>query len=91
MQIEHQNPKATKLGEIVIAAYDLGSAVASDPATAGDLAARHLERLLLRGGNARVVAALADLAQDLAPTGRHSRRSRAPGPRRVSTEFSAAR
>ena len=46
----------------------LGHAVGSDRTTTGELAARHLERVLLHGSNARLRAAMADLARELTPT-----------------------
>jgi hypothetical protein len=74
------------LGEVVAAAYELGTVVAPDRTTAADLAARHLARMLARSGNARLVAAVADLARELAGTimthqgkPRHTRRSRSGG------------
>src|SRR5450755_1894348 len=41
------------LGEIVTAACELGGIIAADPTVAAALAARHLERVLVRGSNAR--------------------------------------
>ena len=66
------NPRSSKsptlnLGEAVAAAVDLGSAIAGDGDTASKLAARRLERVLLRGSNARLALAIAGLARDLAP------------------------
>jgi hypothetical protein len=46
---------------------DLGSAIAGDGDTASKLAARRLERVLLRGSKARLALAIAGLARDLAP------------------------
>jgi hypothetical protein len=60
-----------QLGEVVVAACELGSRVAGDPATAAELAARRLERVLVRGGNLRLEAALAELANELRPTRRY--------------------
>jgi hypothetical protein len=45
--------------------------VAGDPATAAELAARRLERVLVRGGNLRLEAALVELANELRSTRRH--------------------
>jgi hypothetical protein len=45
------------LGEIVTAACELGGTIAADRAVATELAARHLERLLVRGSNARIDSA----------------------------------
>lgn len=49
------------LGDVVAAACDLGDVIAPDPATASDLAVRHVERVLVHGRNARLVAALRHL------------------------------
>jgi hypothetical protein len=65
MQTNHADSPVLRLGEIVAACYELGTTVASDRAMAADLAARHLERVLVRGSNARLVAALTDLAREL--------------------------
>ena len=56
------------LGAVVAAAYAVSSAITSDPGAASELAARHLERVLVRGCNARLVAALRGLARELTPT-----------------------
>jgi hypothetical protein len=71
------------LGQIVTAACDLGGTIAADRAVATELAARHLERVLVRGRNARIAAALAELANELAPLqARYAQRSSAaPMPR----------
>lgn len=66
MQTRDQKPEGPKLGDVVAASYELGSAVAPDRALAGDLAARRLGRILARGRNARLAVALSDLARDLA-------------------------
>jgi hypothetical protein len=66
MQTRNQKSEGPKLGDMVAAIYELGSAVAPDRATAGDLAARSLGRILARGRNARLAIALSDLARDLA-------------------------
>ncbi len=80
MQTKHEISTTLTLGEAVAAAYELGSAVAPDRATAADLAARHLERVLVRGSNARLALALEDLARDLAPAGPRAIRARARFP-----------
>jgi hypothetical protein len=66
--MQTKNPKSggPKLGDMVATIYELGSAVAPDRATAGDLAARSLGRILARGHNARLAITLSDLARDLA-------------------------
>jgi hypothetical protein len=64
MQTRDQKSEGLKLGDIVSASYELGSAV--DRAMAGELAARRLGRLLARGRNARLAVALSDLSRDLA-------------------------
>jgi hypothetical protein len=66
MQPSYEDVPAHQLGEVVAAAYELGTLVAPDRTMAADLAARHLERMLVRSGNARLVAAVADLARELA-------------------------
>jgi hypothetical protein len=86
----NQNSEALKFGDIVEAAYELGSLLAPDRAMAGDLAARHLERVLVRGGNLRLVAELADLARDLAPSASHARRSRSHARPSGSAQLAAA-
>lgn len=55
-------PQRQNFGEVVAAACDLGSAVAPDRVTAMWLATRHVERVLVRTGNARIFAALAEVA-----------------------------
>ena len=68
MQTQHSKLQGKKLGDLIAAAYEMSSAVASDGATANELAARHLERVLARSANLRVVAALRGLARELTPT-----------------------
>lgn len=67
MQTKETDSQTQQLGEAIIAAYDLSSAVASDRTTAKKLAARHLARVLVHGANERLVAALRELARELAP------------------------
>jgi hypothetical protein len=68
MQTREQSPPKPRLGEVVEAAYALGSLVAAtDRETASDLAARRLERVLARGGNRHLAIALAGLARELGP------------------------
>jgi hypothetical protein len=57
MQTKHLDSQTQKVGDAVVAAFDLGNSVAGDRAIAGELAARHLERVLVRGSNARLAAA----------------------------------
>jgi hypothetical protein len=71
MQTREQNLPKPRLAEVVEAAYALGHLVAPDRATASDLATRRLERVLARGSNRHLAAALAGLAHELAP--RHAR------------------
>jgi hypothetical protein len=68
MNAKQQIEGGLKLGELVAAAYDLGTQVASDPSAAAELAARRLERVLLRGGNPRLQAAIAAFAKELRPS-----------------------
>ncbi len=65
MPTKHGESRRHTLGEIVAAAYDLGSAVAPDPEGISAFAARHVERALLRGDNLHVAVALSGLARDL--------------------------
>jgi RNA polymerase-binding transcription factor DksA len=65
MPTKHAESRRHTLGEIVAAAYDLGSAVAMDPGGVSAFAARHVERALVRGDNLRVAVALSGLARDL--------------------------
>ncbi len=53
------------LGAAVEMLCQHAGAVAADGASATDLVARRLERVLVRGGNQRLAAALAALAQEL--------------------------
>ncbi len=90
MRTKYEIATTPTLAEAVAAAYELGSAVAPDRATAADLAARHLERVLVRGSNARLALALADLARELAPAGPRARRARNPDFLSVSVQQIAA-
>jgi hypothetical protein len=67
MQTQQGISQTQRLGDFVAAAYEVSSAVAPDRAMANALAARHLERVLARGANVRLVAALRGLARELAP------------------------
>ena len=67
MRTKDSNSDAPNVGDMVAAACEMGSAIASDPAVANELAARHLERVLVRGSNARLAAALAVLALQFTP------------------------
>ena len=65
MQTRDRTAEGPKLGDAVAAFYELGNAVASDRATARDLAARCVGRRLSRSGNVRLAATLTDLAREL--------------------------
>ena len=67
MHTEQSQSETQQLGDAIVAAYEVSSTVTSNRGTASDLAARHLERVLVRGANVRLVAALRDLAGELAP------------------------
>ena len=71
------------LGDVVAASYDLGAALAPDAQTAAELTARHLERVLARGANLRVMAAIASLSRELRPA-----RGRRGVPRTFDSGFS---
>jgi hypothetical protein len=66
MQTRNRASEGPKLGDAVAAFYEFGNAVASDRATARDLAARCVGRRLARTGNVRLAMALTDLARELA-------------------------
>ena len=66
MQTRDQNSKKLGLGATVEMFCQDASTVAADDSAVADLAARRLERLLLRGSNLRLAAALAALAEELA-------------------------
>jgi hypothetical protein len=63
----NRNGKRLNLGAMVEKLFDQAEGAVSDAASAADLAARRLERVLTRGGNARLAIALSDLALELAP------------------------
>jgi hypothetical protein len=65
MQIRNRASEGLKLGDAVAAYCELGNAVASDRATARDLAALCVGRRLARSGNVRLAVALTDLAREL--------------------------
>jgi hypothetical protein len=67
MQSHQSERGAERLGDAIAIAYEMSSAIASNRTTASELAARRLGRVLARGANARLVAALRDLARELAP------------------------
>jgi hypothetical protein len=67
MQTHQSFVQTKKLGDVIAAAYAMSDVVAPDRATANELAARRLERVLARGSNMRLVAALRGLARELAP------------------------
>jgi hypothetical protein len=64
------------LGDLVAASYDLSSAIAPNASKAAELAARHLERVLLHGSNVRLSAKLERFSRE-----RGSTRDRAGSPR----------
>ena len=88
MQTKQTHAASQELGEAIAQAYDISRTVAADRSTANELAARHLERVLVRSANLRLVTALRDLASDLArPRARASRptaRSLAWAPERLA-------
>lgn len=65
MQTTERNSVGTSLGEAIEASCELGSAISPDSTVASELAARHVGRMLAQGGNARLAAALAMLANEL--------------------------
>ena len=67
MQTTTQNSKKLSLGAMVEALCQDAGTVATDAPSVADLAAHRLERVLVRGGNLRLAAALAALARELAP------------------------
>ena len=75
MRNKREDAQAQNLGDAIVAAVDLGTGVTRDRAIASALATRHLERVLARGGNRWLAAALANLARELAPTRARSVRS----------------
>jgi len=91
MQIKRGDSQAQRFGDAVVAAVDLGAALAPDPAIASALAARHLERVLARGANKQLTAALADLARELAPSGVRASGSRSAAAPRASDLLALAR
>jgi hypothetical protein len=88
----HQSKSGTEqLGEAIAAAYETSTALAPNGTTASELAARRLERVLARGANVRLVAALRDLARELAPVRMRSARSDGDGTSWAPTSLAAAR
>ena len=67
MQTNQLVPQKKKLEDAITAAYEVSDAITPDRAMANALAARHLERVLVRGANVRLIAALESLARELAP------------------------
>ena len=67
MKTTNQNSKKLSLSATVEMLCQDAGAVAPDDGSAADLAARRLERVLVRGGNMRLAAALAALGQELVP------------------------
>jgi hypothetical protein len=70
----NQSSNTVTLGATVEKFLAGADAVAGKGATAAELAAHRLERVLVRGGNLRLAAVLADLASELAPTSSTTRR-----------------
>lgn len=68
-----QNSKKLSLGATVEMLCQDARAVAADDFSITDLAARRLERVLIRGRNLRIADALAALAQELAPASSSAR------------------
>jgi len=69
MQTNQLIAQTKRLGDVITAAYEVSDEISPDRAVANELAARHLERVLVRGANLRLVAALRDLARELAAPG----------------------
>lgn len=67
MTTTNRNGTTLSLGAMVEKFFDQAEAAAGDAATAAELAARRLERVLTRGGNTRLALALSELAVELAP------------------------
>ena len=74
MQTTNQNSKKLSLGATVEMLCQDARAVGADDSSVADLAARRLERVLLRRSNLRMAAALAALAQELAPASSSAKR-----------------
>ncbi|HVV48359.1 MAG TPA: hypothetical protein VHO06_01750 [Polyangia bacterium] len=69
-----ESSKTLTLGAMVEKLVARADAIAGEGAPAADLAAHSLERVLARGGNLRLAAALAGLARELAPGSSTARR-----------------
>lgn len=67
MRTDSRSTGTPTLGDVVVAAYDSGRAVASDRDSAAELAARYVERVLLREHNTRLLVALVQLAREVGP------------------------
>jgi RNA polymerase-binding transcription factor DksA len=65
MPTRHEESRTHTLGDVVAAAYDLGSAVAPDPTVVPAFAARQVEDALVRGNHLDVAVALSGLAREL--------------------------
>ena len=70
----NESSKTVTLGATVEMLVASADAVGATGSTAAELAAHRLERVLVRGGNVRLAAALADLAGELAPVSSNPRR-----------------
>jgi hypothetical protein len=65
MRTMKRNALGTSLGDVIAASCELGSAVSPEQTMAAELAARHIARVLVQGGNSRLTAALVLLADEL--------------------------
>jgi len=74
MKTTDRNSTKLSLGATVELLCQGASAIAADGDSAADLAAHRLERVLVRGGNMRLAAALATLAQELIPVSSGTKR-----------------
>lgn len=83
----NQKSKLMSLGAMVEKLVEQENALADGTVGAADLAAHRLERVLARGGNMRLAAALADLGRELAPVS--SRRHRRLDPDAVLSAHAA--
>ena len=77
MQTKIGRSGAPLFGGSVAAAYELNNRLAPDRPAAAELAVRHVQRLLIHGRNAALVAALPDLDRvvRVGPVARKARRA----------------
>ena len=78
MRTTERNSAGISLGDVIAASCELGSAVSPDRGVAAELAARHVGRMLARGGNSRLAAAMTLLARELDSGMAHAVGSSAP-------------